>query len=130
MRCCRIQETNKREFMGTMDKIDEELGADGGPFFLGAQLSLIDCVFGPMLERIAASIPYYKGFIVRGQGCASKPSPVFALVLHTSSPAPSAHMIPAAQGIIRLEFLHLHRAFMGNALSRCQLYMLGVLFLQ
>ena len=68
---CRSHEANKREFIATMDAIDSELGTAGGPFFLGAELSLPDCVFAPMLERIAASIPYYKGFIVRGQGCVS-----------------------------------------------------------
>jgi len=32
-----------------------------GPFFLGEDVSLCDLVFAPFLERIAASIPYYKG---------------------------------------------------------------------
>lgn len=32
-----------------------------GPFFLGEDISLCDIVFAPFLERIAASIPYYKG---------------------------------------------------------------------
>jgi glutathione S-transferase len=64
----RSHEANKREFVSTMDAIDSELGAAGGPFFMGEAVSLPDCVFAPMLERIAASIPYYKGFVVRGQG--------------------------------------------------------------
>ena len=40
----------------------------GRPFFLGKELSLVDVVFSPFLERIAASIYYYKGFVVRGEG--------------------------------------------------------------
>jgi glutathione S-transferase len=32
-----------------------------GPYFLGEDVSLCDLVFAPFLERIAASIPYYKG---------------------------------------------------------------------
>lgn len=32
-----------------------------GPYFLGNDVSLCDLVFAPFLERIAASIPYYKG---------------------------------------------------------------------
>ena len=51
-----------------MDAVDRELGAAGGPFFLGADLSMVDVVFAPFLERIAASILYYKGFTVRGDG--------------------------------------------------------------
>ena len=52
-----------------MDTVERELGAapSGGPFFLGPQLSLVDLTFAPFLERIAASILYYKGFAVRGQ---------------------------------------------------------------
>ncbi|KAK9905873.1 hypothetical protein WJX75_007986 [Coccomyxa subellipsoidea] len=61
-------EANKREFIATMDAVDRELGAAGGPFFLGADLSMVDVVFAPFLERIAASILYYKGFTVRGDG--------------------------------------------------------------
>lgn len=32
-----------------------------GPYFLGDDVALCDLVFAPFLERIAASIPYYKG---------------------------------------------------------------------
>ncbi len=65
---CRGHELNKREFIATMDTIDREMQAAGGPFFLGKELSLVDVVFSPFLERIAASIYYYKGFVVRGEG--------------------------------------------------------------
>ena len=67
----RSHEANKREFIATMDAVDRELGAAGGPFFLGVDLSMADVVFSPFLERIAASILYYKGLTVRGDGCAS-----------------------------------------------------------
>lgn len=40
----------------------------GGPFFLGRDLSLVDITFVPMLERVVASLLYYKGCVVRGQG--------------------------------------------------------------
>lgn len=33
----------------------------GGPYFLGSQLSMVDILFTPFLERMAASLPYYKG---------------------------------------------------------------------
>lgn len=51
-----------------MEVVEEELGAQGGPYFLGAEYSLVDVIFAPFLERIAASLAYYKGFIVRGAG--------------------------------------------------------------
>lgn len=53
-------------FMETMSEVDAQLAAADGPFFLGKEMSLVDCVFAPFLERIAASIPYYKGVRVRG----------------------------------------------------------------
>ena len=43
-----------------MDQVNEELGREEGPYFLGWGFSLVDCVFAPFLERIVASIPYYK----------------------------------------------------------------------
>lgn len=57
----------KGRFEETMDAIDHELGVAPGPYFL-EEFSLVDIVFAPFLERIVASIPYYKGEIVRGQG--------------------------------------------------------------
>ena len=55
-------------FMDMMEQVNDELDGDGGPFFLGKDLSLVDCVFAPFLERIVASVPYYKGVKVRGDG--------------------------------------------------------------
>ena len=46
-----------------MDQINAELGEEEGPYFL-ASFSLVDCVFSPFLERIAASIPYYKVWLL------------------------------------------------------------------
>ena len=36
-----------------------------GPYFLGAEISMVDVMFAPFLERMAASLPYYKGFETR-----------------------------------------------------------------
>jgi glutathione S-transferase len=58
---------NRAVFEKTMDTINEELSATEGPYFL-SNFSLIDIIFAPFLERIVASIPYYKGVVVRGQG--------------------------------------------------------------
>ena len=52
-------EAAKRQFCATMDAVDQALGEAPGPWFLGSY-SLVDIVFAPFLERVAASIPYYK----------------------------------------------------------------------
>eukprot|EP00882_Tetradesmus_deserticola_P012311 GHRQ01013047.1.p1 GENE.GHRQ01013047.1~~GHRQ01013047.1.p1 ORF type:complete len:320 (+),score=109.31 GHRQ01013047.1:150-1109(+) len=52
----------------TLQAICKELEADGGPYFMGADISLVDITFCPMLERAAASLAYYKGFVMRGSG--------------------------------------------------------------
>jgi len=45
--------------------VDAELKASGGPYFLGPNLSLVDVIYSPFLERMAASLPYFKGFEAR-----------------------------------------------------------------
>lgn len=45
-------------------EIDAELGSFG-PYFLGSDFSLVDVMFSPFLERMAASLPYFKGFECR-----------------------------------------------------------------
>ena len=39
-----------------------------GPYFCGDELTLIDITFAPFLERMAASLAYYKGFRLEGNG--------------------------------------------------------------
>lgn len=48
-----------------LKRVDAELAVAEGPFFLGGELTLVDCMFAPFLERMAASLPYYKGLVVR-----------------------------------------------------------------
>lgn len=55
-------------FDSAMDSVDACLRQFGGPYFLGSELSLVDAVYAPFLERIAASIPYWLGPQVRGAG--------------------------------------------------------------
>jgi glutathione S-transferase len=47
-----------------LNAVDRELSLTPGPFFLGGDLSLIDIIYLPFLERMAASLPYYKGMEV------------------------------------------------------------------
>lgn len=56
----------KRGFITALDAIEAALGSAGGPYFLGDEFSLADCVFASTLERICASILYYKGLRIRG----------------------------------------------------------------
>ena len=60
-----------------MDAIDSALALKAGPWFLD-NYSLVDIVFAPFLERVAASIPYYK---VCTPTFRSLPPPV-ALTIH------------------------------------------------
>ena len=39
-----------------------------GPFFLGKDMSMVDCAFVPFVERAAASLAYYKGWHMRSSG--------------------------------------------------------------
>lgn len=45
-----------------LQEIEAALKASGGPYFCGTELSLVDVMFAPFLERMAASLPYFKGF--------------------------------------------------------------------
>ena len=58
----------RKGFEQAMDKTDALLASNGGPYFGGAEVSLADCVFASSLERISASILYYKGLQVKGAG--------------------------------------------------------------
>lgn len=54
-------------FSAAMQRVCAELSASGGPYFLGEEVSMVDLMFLPFAERIAASLPYYKGLDVRGR---------------------------------------------------------------
>ncbi|GFR39728.1 hypothetical protein Agub_g209 [Astrephomene gubernaculifera] len=58
----------RAQFEASLDLLAQELEREGGPYFLGPSLSLVDVTFAPMLERMAASLAYYKGLALRGQG--------------------------------------------------------------
>eukprot|EP00878_Enallax_costatus_P017108 GHUV01017963.1.p1 GENE.GHUV01017963.1~~GHUV01017963.1.p1 ORF type:complete len:518 (+),score=110.16 GHUV01017963.1:223-1554(+) len=62
------QQSAQAQLEKTLQAICQELQAEGGPYFLGSDISLVDITFAPMLERAAASLCYYKGFIMRGAG--------------------------------------------------------------
>jgi glutathione S-transferase len=45
--------------------MEQALVAAGGPFLLGAELGTADLVFVPYVERMNASLAYYKGYLLR-----------------------------------------------------------------
>jgi len=55
------------DFDRVMDRVDAALGETEGPWFLGGtEPSLVDLTYVPHVERIAASVAYWKGRKVRG----------------------------------------------------------------
>lgn len=57
--------SNKATFVDALNEVEEALTSSPGPFFLGDSISIVDIQFAPFLERIAASMVYYKGFVIR-----------------------------------------------------------------
>ncbi len=56
---------SENEMHEIFKQVDNELLKSGGPYFLGSKLSIIDIMYAPFLERMAASLPYFKGFECR-----------------------------------------------------------------
>ncbi|KAL3933238.1 MAG: hypothetical protein SGBAC_010485 [Bacillariaceae sp.] len=56
----------KKEFVDTLTEVERALeSSSGGDFFLGKEVSLVDFMFTPFLERMAASMLYFKGYPIR-----------------------------------------------------------------
>ncbi|CAJ1941335.1 unnamed protein product [Cylindrotheca closterium] len=56
----------KKTFVDTLTQVEKALeSSSGGDFFLGKDVSLVDFMFAPFLERMAASMAYFKGFPIR-----------------------------------------------------------------
>ncbi|KAI8471411.1 MAG: glutathione S-transferase [Monoraphidium minutum] len=62
------QPAAQASFERTVDAVADALEAEGGPYFMGSEITLVDITFAPMLERANASLAYYKGFFMRGKG--------------------------------------------------------------
>ncbi len=57
---------NKVGLINTLNEVEGELAAAGGPFFLGPELSLVDVRFAPFVERLVASLAYYSMWLFVG----------------------------------------------------------------
>jgi glutathione S-transferase len=55
----------RESFVQVLQLVEQALSSSDGPFFLGNDISIVDVQFAPFLERIAASLLYYKGFQIR-----------------------------------------------------------------
>lgn len=55
----------QQAFQQVAGAMERELERHGGPFLLGAELGTADLVFVPYVERMNASLAYYKGFLLR-----------------------------------------------------------------
>lgn len=56
----------KMSFIDTLTEVERALeSSKGGDFFLGKDVSLVDFMFAPFLERMTASMTYFKGFPIR-----------------------------------------------------------------
>eukprot|EP00977_Amphora_coffeiformis_P018997 scaffold6829_cov171-Amphora_coffeaeformis.AAC.27 len=54
----------KENFLATLRQVEQAL-SQVGPFFCGAEVSMVDFMFASFLERMAASLMYFKGWQMR-----------------------------------------------------------------
>eukprot|EP00978_Attheya_sp_CCMP212_P029267 scaffold103445_cov58-Attheya_sp.AAC.6 len=55
----------KKEFVSVLAQVEDELKQSPGAFFMGKKVNMVDIMFVPFLERICASLLYFKGFQIR-----------------------------------------------------------------
>jgi glutathione S-transferase len=53
------------DFCSVLSEVESALKQSGGPFFMGKDVTLVDFMFAPFLERMAASLLFFKGFTMR-----------------------------------------------------------------
>ncbi|MBT9312766.1 glutathione S-transferase family protein [Leptothoe kymatousa] len=64
VRSARQEQFNREQFVEVVSKVEAALAATPGPYFL-ADFSVVDVVFTPYVERMNASLFYYKGYSMR-----------------------------------------------------------------
>ena len=64
VRSTRQEQFNREQFVAVVAKVEAALAATPGPYFLD-EFSVIDLVFTPYVERMNASLYYYKGYSMR-----------------------------------------------------------------
>ncbi len=58
------EQANRRQFLEVVAKVEFALSATPSPYFL-AEFGTVDVIFTPYLERMSASLYYYKGYCLR-----------------------------------------------------------------
>jgi len=68
----RQEQQHRQQFVEVMSKVEEVLGSTASPYFL-SDFSTADVIFTPYVERMNASLYYYKGYSLREENsCMSK----------------------------------------------------------
>jgi glutathione S-transferase len=68
----RQEQQHRQQFVDVMSKVEEVLGSTPSPYFLN-DFSTADVIFTPYVERMNASLYYYKGYSLREENpCMSK----------------------------------------------------------
>jgi glutathione S-transferase len=60
----RQEQQNREQFTGVVAKVEAALAATPGPYFL-EEFGTVDVIFTPYVERMNASLYYYKGYSLR-----------------------------------------------------------------
>lgn len=60
----RQEQRNREQFKGVVARVEDALGSTPGPYFLD-DFSTADVIFTPYVERMNASLYYYKGYSLR-----------------------------------------------------------------
>jgi len=55
----------QKSFVKALDEVERELARNGGGFFVGGRPTIVDFMYASFLERMAASLLYFKGFRFR-----------------------------------------------------------------
>ncbi len=63
-RSAREEQHNRDQFVSVVDQVEEALGRTPGPYFL-KEFGTADIIFTPYVERMNASLYYYKGYSLR-----------------------------------------------------------------
>ena len=72
-----LGERARSSFKSVLSRVESALATSpSGDFFLGDEVSLVDLLFAPFFERTVASLPFFKGFLIRAApGAATNPYP-------------------------------------------------------
>jgi glutathione S-transferase len=55
----------RADFCSVLSEVESALQQSGAAFFMGKDVTLVDFMFAPFLERMAASLLFFKGFTMR-----------------------------------------------------------------